>query len=167
MEGGIMISEKMTEAINKQINAEMYSSYLYMAMAEHFKAMNFKGFAAWMSKQAGEEWGHAEKFRHYVNEQNGRVVLAQIDEPPMEWASPLAVFEAVLAHEKKVTAAIHDLVTLARMENDYASEFMLQWFVTEQVEEESSALEVVEKLKQIKDAPHALFMLDNVLGQRQ
>jgi ferritin len=161
-----MISEKMIDAINKQINAEMYSAYLYLSMSEFFKTTSFKGFATWMSIQTIEETIHADKFRLYLNDQNGKVVLTQIDAPPTEWTSPLAVFEAVLAHEKKVTALIHELMTLARMENDYASEFMLQWFITEQIEEEASAQDIVDRVKQIKDAPQAMFMLDEQLGAR-
>jgi ferritin len=117
--------------------------------------------------QAGEEWGHATKLRHYLNEQNARVTLSTIAEPPKEWGSPLAVFEAVLEHEKKISASIRDLVTLAKSENDYATEILLQWFVTEQVEEEASALDIVDKLKKIKDAPQGLFILDGLLGQRK
>jgi len=162
-----MMSDKMIQAVNKQINAEMYSAYLYMAMEEYFQSINLKGFANWMKMQAGEEWSHASKFRDYLNKQNARVILTAIGEPPKEWASPLAVFEAVVDHEKKVTAAIRDLMAMAKSENDYATEIMLQWFVTEQVEEEESALEIVEKLKKIKDSPQGLFMLDGMLGQRK
>jgi ferritin len=162
-----MLSKKMIQAINKQINAEMYSSYLYMAMAEHFQATAFKGFAHWLSVQAGEEMGHANKFRHYLNEQNAKVVLTEIAAPPKEWASPLAVFEAVLGHEKKITASINELMSLAKEEKDYATEVVLAWFVSEQVEEEANAVDIVDKLKLIKDSMQGLFMLDSFLGQRK
>lgn len=162
-----MLSEKMIQALNKQINMEISSSYLYQAMAEHFQMTPFKGFAHWMNAQAGEETGHANKLRHYLNEQNAAVVLAEIPAPPREWSSPLAAFEAVLGHEKKVTASIKELVSLARQENDYATEIMLQWFISEQVEEEASAMDIVDKLKLIKDSAQGLFMLDSFLGQRK
>ena len=162
-----MLSEKMAQALNKQVNMELYSTYIYMAMSEYFQANNLKGFANWMNVQAGEEMGHANKFRHYLNEQGARVVFAEVAAPPKEWDSPLAAFEMALGHEKKVTASIKELVTLAKQENDYATEIMLQWFISEQVEEESTASEIVEKLKMIKDSAQGLFMMDGFLGQRK
>ncbi|NLE30142.1 MAG: ferritin [Phycisphaerae bacterium] len=162
-----MLSEKMTSTLNKQINMELYSSYIYMAMSEYFQANNLKGFANWMNVQAGEELSHANKIRHYLNEQGARVVLSEVGAPPKEWDSPLAAFEAALGHEKKVTASIKELVTLAKEEKDYATEIMLGWFVSEQVEEESSADEIVQKLRMIKDSAHGLFMMDSFLGQRK
>jgi ferritin len=142
-----MISAKMQEAFNNQINAELYSSYLYLAMSAHFENLSLKGFANWMAVQAQEELAHAMKFYHYVIERGGQVKLGAIGEPVAKWDSPLATFEAVYAHEQKVTGLINNLVKVARDEADNAAEIFLQWFVTEQVEEEASADEVVQKLK--------------------
>ncbi len=162
-----MLSEKMQQALNKQINAELYSSYLYRSMEAYFLAGNLKGFARWMSAQANEEHSHAMKFFEYINERSGRVTLTEIASPPTEWANPLAVFKAVYQHEQKVTGMINDLAKLAESEKDYATSVLLQWFVKEQVEEEASALEIVEKLKMIKDSAQGLFMMDSILGQRK
>ncbi len=162
-----MISKKIEDALNKQINAELFSSYLYRAMEAYFLDCNLKGFAHWMHVQADEEHTHAMKFFDYINDRNGRVVLTEIAMPPKEWKSPLDAFEAAYAHEQKVTSMINGLVDLARQENDYATQIMLQWFVTEQVEEEANASEIVEKLKLIKDSAQGLFMMDAHLGQRK
>jgi ferritin len=162
-----MISKKMEEALNKQINAEFYSSYLYLSMAADFEAKNLPGFANWMKVQAQEEWGHGMRIYKYLNEQNGAVKLAAIAEPPTTWKSPLEAFEAAYKHEQQVTSRIHDLVTLGTGEKDYATQIFLQWFVSEQVEEEASALAIVEKLKMVGDAPQGLFMVDAELGQRK
>ena len=161
------IKEKLIRAINKQINAELYSSYLYLAMAAYFESNNWMGFAQWMKVQLREENIHAMKFYEYLVARGGRVVLSAIDAPDKEWKSPLAVFEAVYAHEVKITAMINDLLKLARDEADTATEAMLQWFINEQVEEEASALLILEKLKMIKDSMNGLFMLDHELGERK
>jgi ferritin len=161
-----MISERMQEALNGQLNAELYSSYLYMSMAAYFQDLNLGGFANWMRVQAQEELVHAMKFYDFINERGGRVVMKPIDGPSTEWDSPLAAFEAVLAHEQKVTGLINDLVELALAEHDHATNIFLQWFVTEQVEEEDSANDVVQKIKLMGDARGGLFMLDRELGQR-
>jgi len=121
----------MEQALNNQLNAELYSSYLYLAMAAHFESTSLKGFANWMTVQAQEELAHAMKFYNYIVERGGRVRLAAIAEPVAEWDSPLAVFQAVYAHEQKVTGLINDLMKLAREEQDNACEIFLQWFVTE------------------------------------
>ncbi|GAK55538.1 ferritin-like domain subfamily [Candidatus Vecturithrix granuli] len=162
-----MISKKMEEALNKQINAEFYSSYLYLSMAADFEAKNLEGFANWMKVQAQEEWGHGMRIYNYVNEQQGRVKLDGIETPQTEWDSALAMFEAAYKHEQHVTSLIHELMSLANKEKDYATEIFLQWFVTEQVEEEAHAASIVEKLKRIKESPHGLMMLDHALGQRK
>ena len=161
-----MISDKMQNALNAQINAELYSAYLYLAMSAYFEAENLPGMAAWMQAQGQEETVHAMKLYHYVHEARGRVTLAPIEGPPAHWDSPLAVFEAAFAHEQKVTGLIHGLVDLAIAERDHATNIMLQWFVTEQVEEEASADQVVQQLKRIGDSPQGLAMLDRELGQR-
>ena len=161
-----MISEKMEKALNGQPNAELYSGYMYMSMHAYFKAVNLDGFANWMFCQAQEELTHAMKFYDFIISRGGRVELTQIDAPPTEWDSPLAVFEATLAHEQKVTGLINDLVEMALEAHDHATNICLQWFVTEQVEEEESVLEIVDQLKLIADDRGALFMLDRELGQR-
>jgi len=161
-----MLSEKMQEALNSQINAEYYSSYLYLSMAAHCQAINLEGFASWLRVQADEEMIHAMKIYDFVLERGGRVALAAIEAPPSEWESPLAIFEATYAHEQYVTGRINKLVDLAIAESDHATSTFLQWFVNEQVEEEASADAVLQKLKLMADAPGGLFMLDQQLGQR-
>lgn len=161
-----MLSAKMQEALNAQINAEYYSSYLYLSMSAYCREMNLDGFASWLRIQADEEMIHAMKIYDFVFERNGRVALTAIDAPPTEWESPLAVFEATFAHEQHVTALINKLVDLAIAESDHATNSFLQWFVNEQVEEESSADAVLQKLKLLANAPGGLFMLDRELGLR-
>lgn len=162
-----MLSDKMEEALNKQINAEWFSAYLYRSMAAYFLNQNLKGFAHWMQAQAGEEQSHGQKLFDHINDRNGKITLTAIAAPPTEWKSPTAAFEAVYAHEQKVTGLINDLVDKAKKENDYATQAMLQWFVNEQVEEEANAYEILEKLKMIKDSAQGLFMMDAVLAQRK
>jgi len=161
-----MISKKMEEALNGQVNAEMYSAYLYLSMESYFKSLNLNGFAGWMRAQAQEEMMHAMKIYDFVNERGGRITLKSIEGPQTEWDSPLTVFEAVYVHEQKVTGLINELVDLAIKEKDHATNAFLQWFVNEQVEEESSADEVVQQLKMMENAPGGMFMLDRELGQR-
>ena len=161
-----MISKKMEEALNGQVNAELYSAYLYLSMESYFKSLNLNGFANWMRVQTQEEVAHAMKIYDFVNERGGRIILKAIEGPETEWDSPLAVFEAVYVHEQKVTGLINDLVDLAIKEKDHATNTFLQWFVNEQVEEESSADEVVQQLKMMENAPGGMFMLDRELGQR-
>jgi ferritin len=161
-----MISKKMQNAINSQINAELYSAYMYLSMSAYFASQNLPGFANWMRVQAQEEVGHAMKLYGFVEEYRGRVVLKAIDGPPIEWDSPLAVFQATLKHEQKVTGLINKLVDQAIAENDHATRGFLQWFVDEQVEEEASADAIVQQLKLIKGTPGGLFMLDKELGVR-
>jgi ferritin len=161
-----MIGAKMQEAMSDQIVAELYSSYLYLSMAAYFEEADLPGFASWMKVQAQEETTHAMKFFDFVHERGGEINLGAIDAPPKNWASPLAAFKAAYEHECKVTGMIADLVHLAREEKDIASEIFLQWFVTEQVEEEASADTIVKQLKMIGDAKHRLFMIDRELGQR-
>ena len=161
-----MISEKMQDAINDQINAELYSAYLYLSMQAYFEAENLPGFANWMSCQAQEEVAHAMKFFHYLGERGGRAVLKAIEGPETEWDSAQAAFEGAYAHEQLVTARIHDLVKVAREEGDTATEIFLQWYVTEQVEEEAAADGIVQKVKMLAGAPGGLFMLDRELAQR-
>ena len=161
-----MLSDKMEAAINKQINAEMYSSYLYLSMATYFESISLGGFSNWMRQQAQEEMFHGMKMFDFVCERGGRVTLMAIDEPPSEWSSVLDVFENVLAHEQKVTGLINDLVNLALDERDHATNIFLQWFVSEQVEEEDTAGGLVDKLKLIGNDANGLFMLDTELANR-
>lgn len=161
-----MLKKKILKTLNDQINAEMFSSYLYLSMESYFQSISLKGFAAWMRVQAQEEMMHAMKFYDFVNERGGKVTLEAIAKPETTWATPLAAFEAVLKHEEHVTSLINNLVDLAISEKDHASNNFLQWFVAEQVEEEASASEVVEKLKLIQDNPSGLFMVDAELGKR-
>ena len=161
-----MISKKMEKALNGQLNAELYSAYLYLSMAAYFESVALVGFANWMRVQNAEEQLHAMKFYDYIIGRGGRVTLRQIEAPPSDWDSPLAVFEATLTHEQKVTGLINDLVALARAQKDNASEIFLQWFVNEQVEEEDNVSKVLGQLKLIKDSPQALYMMDKDMGQR-
>ena len=161
-----MLSDKMLKALNEQINAELYSSYLYLSMAAYFQDLNLNGFAQWMKVQALEELTHAMKFFGFVGDRGGRATMAPLAGPPILWQSPLAVFQEALAHEQKVTGLINKLVDLAIKEKDHATNTFLQWFVTEQVEEEASANEVVQKLKLVGEAQGGLFMLDQEMSQR-
>jgi ferritin len=161
-----MISKKMETALNDQVNAELYSAYLYLSMESYFKSLNLNGFANWMRVQTQEEVSHAMKIYDFINERGGRVILKAIDGPQTKWDTPFAVFEAVYTHEQKVTGLINKLVDLAIKEKDHATNSFLQWFVNEQVEEESSADEIVQQLKMMQDAPGGIFMLDRELGQR-
>jgi ferritin len=162
-----LLGEAVEDAMNEQIKNELFSAYQYLSMAAYCESENLPGFAQWMRAQAREETAHAMKFYDFILERNGRVVLRGIDEPVVGFGSPLEVFEQALEHEKKVTAMIHDLYRLAVRENDYASQTFLQWFVTEQVEEEKNAGDVVETLKMVGDKSEALFLLDRELGQRR
>ena len=161
-----MLSEKMQAALNGQLNAELYSSYLYLSMNAYFKSINLDGFANWMHIQAQEELMHAIKFYDFINQRGGKVTLQQIAAPPSGWNSPLGVFQATLEHEQKVTGLIHALVDLALAEHDHATNIFLQWFVSEQVEEEESVGGVLEQLKLMGEAKGGLFMIDRELAKR-
>ena len=161
-----MLNQKIQDALNEQIKNELYSAYLYLSMAAYCESVNMPGMANWMRMQELEERVHALKMFDFVNERGGRVVLQAIDQPPAEFESLLDVFEKTLAHEQKVTAMINNLYALAVREQDYASQIFLQWFVTEQVEEEDSVGQVIETLKMIGDSRQGLLMLDRELGGR-
>ena len=156
----------MLDELNRQVNAELYSSYLYLSMAAYFESINLKGFANWMKIQAQEEVIHAMKFFDYINERGGRVTLDTIKKPPAEWKSPLDVFETTYKHEVNVTKMINSLVDLAIREKDHATYNMLQWFVAEQVEEEASADAIRQQLKFIGKDGRGLLMLDRELSRR-
>lgn len=162
-----MISAKMTAAISKQVNAELYSSYLYLSMANYLHSVNLAGSAHWMQVQSGEEYGHAMKLYKHVIERGGTVDLESIAKPETKWASPKAVFNAVLKHEQKVTGLVNGLAKLAADTQDFASANMLQYFVNEQVEEEATASQIVAKLDMIGDSKQGLLMLDYELKNRQ
>lgn len=162
-----MLSASLQTGFNEQIQKEFVSSYLYLAMAAHFEAVNLPGFAAWMKKQADEERSHAMKLWDYVYDRGGKVELKAIEQPPAKFDKPLQVFQQVLAHEQKVTASINALYALAITEGDVAAQIYLQWFVTEQVEEEKTVSDLIEQLKMTGDqAFGVLFMDKHVLGAR-
>ena len=161
-----MISDKMIEAINKQINKELYSSYLYLGMASYASSIGLNGVANWLTIQTQEEVSHAQKFYAYVNSQGGRVLLKAIDEPPQQYKSAIELFQKTLEHEQLVTSLINNLVDIAREEKDYASEIMLQWFITEQIEEEENASEILQQLQLVGEKGNGIYMLDKELGQR-
>ncbi len=162
-----MLSKKIQDALNKQINAELYSSYLYLAMQGYFEANNLPGSAHWMKLQSEEERGHALKIFEFVYGRQGRVDLTAIQQPGSKYKSPLDVFQKAYEHEKIVSDMIHRLYDLAVKENDYPTQVMLNWFVNEQVEEEKQALQIVEQLRLIGDNAPALLMLDHQLGERK
>jgi ferritin len=161
-----MISPKMTKALNDQINKELYSAYLYFSMAAYLEDKNLDGMAGFMKAQAVEETGHAGKFYSYINEQGSRVVLETIEKPRAEFDTPQQVFELSLEHEKLVTKSIHNLVSLAMDEKDYATKTFLDWFVSEQVEEEATMDSIVKKFSLAGSQGPSLLMLDSQLGQR-
>lgn len=162
-----MIKKVVQDALNTQIAKEMYSSNLYLAIAVYFHTINLNGFANWMRVQAQEEMAHALKLFDYLLDRGGEVKLSAIDAPPDKWDSPIAGFEASYAHEQKVTEWINNLADLAIKEGDHATHIMLQWFITEQVEEEKTVSEIVDRLKLAGDSRGSLFMLDNELKTRK
>ncbi len=161
-----MIDKDIEKAINKQINEEMYSAYLYLAMSAYFQDISLPGFANWMYVQYQEEVTHAMKFYRYLVERGGRVELHAIAEPPKEWKSPLHAMEETLNHERHITQLINELADLAEKKKDRATLNLLQWFIDEQVEEEANDEEIIAKLKMVGDSPSGLLMLDSQLGQR-
>ena len=160
------ISKKINDAINAQINAEFWSGYLYLSMANNFEAMGLKGIANWFTIQYKEELDHARIFINYVNSRGGRVLLAPIDSVPTEWASPLDAFKATLEHEQKVTSLINNLYALAEAEHDFATRQMLNWFVAEQVEEEDTARTMIDNFTLIGDNGYGIYQLDTELAAR-
>jgi len=161
-----MISKKMAKALSNQVNAELYSAYLYLSMSSYATSMGLQGFAHWFYVQAQEETTHALRIYTYLTTVGEQVVLDAIAKPPAKFKSALAMVEATLEHEKKVTAMINDLVTLARSGKDHATEIFLQWFVSEQVEEEDSVNAILAKLKLAGKEGGGLFMIDKELAPR-
>ena len=162
-----MITDKMAKALNEQVNFELSSAYLYLAMATQFEAENLPGFAHWMKAQYQEETGHAMKLFKYLADRGGRVTLNAIAKPAPEFGTPAEVFKTVLAHERKVTAAINALYELALSEKDYATQSQLQWFINEQVEEEKNTEDIIRQLEAFAGKPHLLLMVDHKLGERK
>jgi ferritin len=161
-----MISETMTQALNEQVNREMYSAYLYMSMSAQCNKEGLKGFASWFMIQYHEEMFHAMKIYEYIQRQGAEVHLAAIQAPPATFESPLDMFNKTLAHERSITASINQLMDLAIQEKDHATQIFLSWYVTEQVEEEENDNDIIAQLKLLKDNPHGLMMLDRELGGR-
>ena len=161
-----MLSEKMAEVLNKQVNKEMYSAYLYMAMSAYSTYTGLKGFANWFMIQYQEEMVHAMKIYDYINGQGGQVKLMAIEQPATEFKSPMDMFEKTLAHEKFITKSINELVDLAIAEKDHATNIFLQWFVTEQIEEEGNDNEIIARLKLVGEDGNGLLMLDKELAAR-
>jgi ferritin len=160
------MNKEIEQAFTDHLNAELYSSYLYLAMANYFAAENLDGMAKWMRIQSDEERGHAMKFQDHINQRQGRVLLKQIDQPKTNWSSPLEAFQDAYEHERKITAKINGLVGLANQQGDQAAAVFLQWFVNEQVEEEDTVFKIVHQLKMIGASVTGLFMIDHHLGGR-
>jgi len=161
-----MLEKKMQDALNDQINAELYSGYLYLAMSAWFDDIDMPGFSNWMEIQAQEELAHAMGFVSYVKERGGRVILKAIEEPQVSWDSPEDAFSAALEHEKYVTGRINSLVDISIEMRDHATNQFLQWYVAEQVEEEASAEEILAKLKMAPEGSGVMMMLDREMGSR-
>jgi ferritin len=161
-----MLDAKIESALNEQINHELASAYLYLSMAAHFEAENLPGSAKWMRRQAKEEQAHAMKIFDYVNDRDGRVRLQAVAQPPVEFGSTIEVWERTLTHEQKVSSLIHALYALAMEAKDYPTQALMQWFVTEQVEEEKTARTTLEQVRKIGAATSAIFFLDRHLGKQ-
>ena len=161
-----MMHEKMQEALNDQVAAEFYSAYLYLSMSSYLDSIDMPGAANWMRVQYHEELAHGEKMFAYIMERDGRAIVKGFDAPPQEWSSVLEVFEKAYEHEQKVTAMIGHLIEVARELKDYATEIFLQWFISEQVEEEASVKAIVQQLKLVDDAKHGRYMIDRELASR-
>lgn len=162
-----MLSSKMESALNEQINRELYSSYLYLAMSAYCETQNLPGTANWLRLQSREEYEHAMRIYEYILDRGGKIALKSIAQPPADFGSPVKIFEQTLEHEKFISDKINALYAMAQQENDYPTQVMLQWFITEQVEEEKSTGEILGQLKMIGDNPAALIVLDRQLAARQ
>ena len=160
-----MIADRVLKLLNNQINAEFYSAYLYLSMSNYYETINLRGFAKWMRIQAKEEMGHAIKIYDYVIARGGKVNLMKIEKPPQEWNSPLHAFEEAYAHEVRISKMINNIYSAAMEEKDYATASMLKWFIDEQVEEEASTNEIVQRIKIAGE--ERLFLIDRELGSRK
>lgn len=161
-----MLNKKLEKELNEHVNAELYSAYLYLSMSAWFETKNLKGFANWMRIQYQEETAHAMKFFDYINERGGTAVLKAIEGPKTKWKSIIEIFEETYKHEQHVTSLVNNLVNVAIEEKDHATNNFLQWFVSEQVEEEANVSGLLEELKMIEGKGPALFMIDRELKQR-
>ena len=161
-----MISKKVEKELNKQVNAEFYSAYLYLAMSAWFQDNNLKGFANWMYIQYNEESNHAQLLYHYILERGGKIEFPAIASPKASWKNVVEIFTETLKHEKHVTSLIHNLMNISIAEKDHAAANFLQWFVNEQVEEESNVIDILEQLKMIDGKGTGLFMIDRELKAR-
>ncbi len=161
-----MISKPVLESMNLQIMHELYSAYFYLSMSAHCDAENLPGFAKWLKLQAYEEQEHAMRFYEYILDRGGKVTLMAIQQPPVDFKSPLDIFRQVYEHEQKVTALINDIYKVATEEKDVASQIMLQWFISEQVEEEKNASSILDMLTKIGDNVGHIYQLDHQLGER-
>lgn len=161
-----MLKQTVQDALNEQIKAELESAYVYLAMSAYSESVNLRGFASWMRAQSQEELGHALKLFDFVNDRGGRVTLQALAQPPADYKSALDMMEHTLNHEQKVSGLINRLYELALKESDYPTQAHLQWFITEQVEEEKTAQEIVEQLRMIGNHTPGLLMLDRQMGQR-
>ena len=162
-----MLSDTVLTALNDQIKSELDSSYLYFSMSAYFESESLTGFAHWMRVQAHEEFGHVMKYYNFIHERGGRVTLQVLDQPSSDFASPRDVFEKTLAHEQSVSAEIRRLYELVSSEKDYASGIFVEWFIKEQVEEESSVQRIIDLLERAGDSGPALLALDQQLGNRE
>lgn len=162
-----MLSDKVLEALNTQLNNELYSAYLYLSMAAFFDYKGLKGFAHWMKIQAKEELSHAMKIYEYINDRGGRVELKDVKTPPQHWNTVTELFEHAYKHEVNVSSSIHELVRIAEAENDKPTEVFLHWFVEEQVEEEKTFNEILQTLKLAGETPQTLLIMDRELAQRK
>jgi len=162
-----MLKAKMEAELNRQVNVELESSYLYLSMSYDMEHKGYEGFASWFSKQAKEEFSHATRFMKFIGEMDGKVKLTPIGEVRQEWNSPKDAFEDTLMHEKLITEKIYALMDLAVESKDYAVQNMLKWFVDEQVEEEDNVRKVLEKLKRLENIPAGLYAVDKRLGERE
>jgi ferritin len=162
----LVIDSRIQDALDAQINAELYSAYLYLSMSAFYESQDLRGFANWMRVQFQEELGHALKFYDYINERDGRVILQPVEGPPSEWESPRAPFEAAHQHEQRISGMINKLADLAIEVRDHATHNFLEWFVAEQVEEEAAVKGIVQKLKLVGDTGEGLFLIDRELAQR-
>jgi ferritin len=161
-----MLNEKVEAALNEQLNKEIFSAYLYFSMSAWFSSHSLKGFANWMHVQGLEELAHSQKFYNFIIERGGRVRFTDIEAPRVEWDNPLEIYQETLKHEEFVTESINKLVGISREVTDNATEIFLQWFVTEQIEEEGSVNEILDRLKMAGDNPSAILMLDSEMGTR-
>ena len=162
-----MLEKKLETALNQQVNAELWSAYLYLSMSYDMDDKGYEGMASWFGLQAKEEFEHASRFMRYIGEMDGKVTLMPIEEVRQEWNTPKDAFEDTLMHEKIVTSKIHKLMDMAVELKDYATQSMLKWFIDEQVEEEDNARKIVNKLKRIENIPAAIYALDARLGSRK